>query len=72
MKALTPILPAEASIRNPLDMVASATPASYAKALAAMLDGLESGSADAPASAQSDREALEAALEELLARRVRL
>mgnify|MGYP003349576250 CR=1 FL=1 len=28
--ALKPILPAEASIRNPLDMVASATPASYA------------------------------------------
>ena len=35
--ALKPILPAEASIRNPLDMVASATPASYAKALTALL-----------------------------------
>ena len=35
--ALRPILPAEASIRNPLDMVASATPSSYAKALTALL-----------------------------------
>ena len=35
--ALKPILPAEASIRNPLDMVASATPPSYAKALTALL-----------------------------------
>ena len=34
---LSAILPAEASIRNPLDMVASATPPSYAKALAALL-----------------------------------
>jgi len=37
VKALTPILPAEASIRNPLDMVASATPRSYARALALLL-----------------------------------
>ena len=35
--ALRPMLPAEASIRNPLDMVASATPPSYAKALTALL-----------------------------------
>lgn len=37
VEALRPILPAEASIRNPLDMVASATPPSYAKALTALL-----------------------------------
>lgn len=37
VKTLSAILPAEASIRNPLDMVASATPSSYAKALAALL-----------------------------------
>jgi acetyl coenzyme A synthetase (ADP forming)-like protein len=37
VKTLAAILPPEASIRNPLDMVASATPPSYAKALAALL-----------------------------------
>ncbi len=37
VQALRPILPAEASIRNPLDMVASATPKSYASALTALL-----------------------------------
>ena len=37
VRALRPILPAEASIRNPLDMVASATPSSYAGALTALL-----------------------------------
>ena len=37
VKTLSAILPAEASIRNPLDMVASATPPSYAKALIALL-----------------------------------
>lgn len=34
---LAPLFPAEASIRNPLDMIASATPASYRTALEALL-----------------------------------
>lgn len=37
VQALKHILPPEASIRNPLDMVASATPPSYMKALTALL-----------------------------------
>lgn len=36
--ALAPLFPAEASIRNPLDMIASATPAGYAAAMRAVLD----------------------------------
>lgn len=35
---LKPLLPEEASIRNPLDMVASATPAKYRAALGALLE----------------------------------
>jgi len=35
--ALRPLFPAEASIRNPLDMIASATPAGYKAALTAFL-----------------------------------
>ena len=35
--ALRPLFPAEASIRNPLDMIASATPAGYKTALTALL-----------------------------------
>jgi acetyl coenzyme A synthetase (ADP forming)-like protein len=35
---LAPLFPAEASIRNPLDMIASATPKGYRAALAALLD----------------------------------
>ncbi len=35
--ALKPIFPAEASLRNPLDMIASATPAGYRGALSALL-----------------------------------
>ena len=35
--ALTPLFPAEASIRNPLDMIASATPDGYASAMRAIL-----------------------------------
>jgi acetyl coenzyme A synthetase (ADP forming)-like protein len=35
--ALAPLFPEEASIRNPLDMVASASPAGYTKALTALL-----------------------------------
>jgi acetyl coenzyme A synthetase (ADP forming)-like protein len=34
---LRPLFPAEASIRNPLDMIASATPAGYRAAMAALL-----------------------------------
>jgi len=34
---LTPLFPAEASIRNPLDMIASATPEGYRTALSALL-----------------------------------
>src|SRR5581483_9380615 len=34
---LRPLFPAEASIRNPLDMIASATPAGYTAAMRAML-----------------------------------
>jgi acetyltransferase len=37
VNALRPLLPPEASIRNPLDMIASATPASYAAAMKALL-----------------------------------
>ena len=37
VKALRPLFPAEASIRNPLDMIASATPAGYTKALSVLL-----------------------------------
>jgi acyl-CoA synthetase (NDP forming) len=36
--ALKPLFPAEASIRNPLDMIASANPAGYRAALGAILD----------------------------------
>ncbi|MCC6927795.1 MAG: acetate--CoA ligase family protein [Gemmatimonadaceae bacterium] len=36
--ALRPLFPPEASIRNPLDMIASATPAGYKAALTAFLD----------------------------------
>lgn len=35
--ALTPLFPAEASIRNPLDMIASAKPSAYKSALKALL-----------------------------------
>jgi len=35
---LAPLFPAEASIRNPLDMIASATPQGYRAALSALLD----------------------------------
>jgi acetyl coenzyme A synthetase (ADP forming)-like protein len=35
--ALRPLFPAEASIRNPLDMIASATPAGYRTAMTALL-----------------------------------
>ena len=35
---LKPLFPAEASIRNPLDMIASASPAGYRAALGALLD----------------------------------
>ncbi|MEO8620917.1 MAG: CoA-binding protein, partial [bacterium] len=35
--ALAPLFPAEASIRNPLDMIASATPSGYAAAMRAVL-----------------------------------
>ena len=35
---LKPLFPAEASIRNPLDMIASATPAGYRAALGALLE----------------------------------
>ena len=35
---LTPLLPGEASLRNPLDMIAAATPTSYRSALGAVLD----------------------------------
>jgi acyl-CoA synthetase (NDP forming) len=35
---LAPLFPPEASIRNPLDMIASATPAGYRSALGALLD----------------------------------
>jgi acetyl coenzyme A synthetase (ADP forming)-like protein len=37
VEALRPLFPTEASIRNPLDMVASATPANYQTALTALL-----------------------------------
>ena len=37
VERLRPLFPAEASIRNPLDMIASATPAGYSKALTALL-----------------------------------
>lgn len=37
VEALRPLFPAEASIRNPLDMIASATPAGYKAALTAFL-----------------------------------
>ncbi|MBX6363794.1 MAG: acetate--CoA ligase family protein, partial [Gemmatimonadetes bacterium] len=42
-EALRPLFPAEASLRNPLDMIASATPAGYRAALAALLgdDGVD-------------------------------
>ena len=43
VEALTPLFPAEASIRNPLDMIASATPPAYRSALQALLadDGVD-------------------------------
>ena len=37
VKALTPLFPPEASIRNPLDMIASANPLAYRSALQALL-----------------------------------
>lgn len=37
VEILRPIFPAEASLRNPLDMIASATPAGYGAALSAIL-----------------------------------
>jgi acetyl coenzyme A synthetase (ADP forming)-like protein len=37
VEMLRPLLPAEASIRNPLDMIASATPAGYRAAMTALL-----------------------------------
>ncbi|MDF2772032.1 MAG: CoA-binding domain protein, partial [Geminicoccaceae bacterium] len=37
VQRLTPLFPPEASIRNPLDMIASATPAGYRAALGALL-----------------------------------
>jgi acetyl coenzyme A synthetase (ADP forming)-like protein len=37
VEALTPLFPSEASIRNPLDMIASATPSAYQAALKALL-----------------------------------
>ena len=37
IEKLRPLFPAEASIRNPLDMIASATPAGYQAAMAALL-----------------------------------
>ncbi len=37
VNALRPLFPAEASIRNPLDMIASATPAGYRTAMTALL-----------------------------------
>jgi acetyl coenzyme A synthetase (ADP forming)-like protein len=41
--ALTPLFPAEASIRNPLDMIASAKPSAYKAAMKALLadDGID-------------------------------
>jgi acetyltransferase len=42
---LKPLFPPEASIRNPLDMIASANPAGYRKALGALLDDPEIDSA---------------------------
>jgi acetate---CoA ligase (ADP-forming) len=38
VERLQPLFPAEASIRNPLDMIASATPAGYRDALQALLE----------------------------------
>ena len=38
VEKLKPLFPSEASIRNPLDMIASATPAGYRAALGALLD----------------------------------
>jgi acetate---CoA ligase (ADP-forming) len=38
VERLRPLFPEEASIRNPLDMIASATPAGYRAALGALLD----------------------------------
>lgn len=38
VEKLRPLFPAEASIRNPLDMIASATPAGYRTAMSALLD----------------------------------
>lgn len=38
VEKLRPLFPAEASIRNPLDMIASATPAGYRTALGALLN----------------------------------
>jgi acyl-CoA synthetase (NDP forming) len=38
VEKLKPLFPAEASIRNPLDMIASATPAGYRAALGALLE----------------------------------
>ena len=38
VERLAPLLPGEASLRNPLDMIAAATPTSYRSALGAVLD----------------------------------
>ena len=38
VKRLAPLLPGDASLRNPLDMIAAATPTSYRSALAVVLD----------------------------------
>jgi acetyltransferase len=38
VKTLTPLLPGEASLRNPLDMIAAARPPSYRSALGAVLE----------------------------------
>jgi acetyltransferase len=38
VETLAPLLPGEASLRNPLDMIAAATPTSYRSALGAVLD----------------------------------
>ena len=44
VERLRPLFPAEASLRNPLDMIASATPSGYSVALGAILEdpGLDS------------------------------
>ena len=72
VEALTPLFPAEASIRNPLDMIASATPSAYRTALSALLadEGVDQSFRFCPASritqedvAEAITEAVKAALE---------